>query len=154
MTADLFEHLSLRPDRPIYLQIIEAFRLAVARGALAPGDQIPSQRDLAQQLRVNPNTVQRAYREMEHLGLVETSRGLGTFISRDPGVWRGVREETARAELARFLDVMRRLGYGPDQIVGLITEAVRRADDAPTGTPRASTESTKGERHEPGDESP
>ncbi|HEX6989600.1 MAG TPA: GntR family transcriptional regulator [Bacillota bacterium] len=123
-SGDIFRNLDLNPERPIYLQIIEAFRLAVARGALAPGDQIPSQRDLAQQLRVNPNTVQRAYREMEYLGLVETRRGMGTFISPDPERWLKVREETIDAELARFIEIMVQLGCTREQIVGLVSRAV------------------------------
>ncbi|HEX6989940.1 MAG TPA: GntR family transcriptional regulator [Bacillota bacterium] len=120
--------MDLDPERPIYLQIIEAFRLAVARGALAPGDQIPSQRDLAQQLRVNPNTVQRAYREMEYLGLVETRRGMGTFISPDPERWQKVREETIDAELARFIEIMVQLGCTREQIVDLVSRAVDSLD--------------------------
>lgn len=125
MAGDTFSTLHLDPERPIYLQIIEAFRLAAARGDLAPGDQIPSQRDLAQQLRVNPNTVQRAYREMEYLGLVETRRGTGTFLSPDPERWRKVREETIQAELARFIDTMGRLGCTGEEIVHLVRAAVQ-----------------------------
>jgi len=124
MAGHLFSNLDLDPERPIYLQIIEAVRLAVARGALAPGDQIPSQRDLAQQLRVNPNTVQRAYREMEYMGLVETQRGTGTFISPDPERWRQVREEAIHAELARFIETMVQLGCTGEQIVTLVRAAV------------------------------
>jgi GntR family transcriptional regulator len=66
---------------PIYRQIIDQIRRAVAAGQLAPGDQLPSVRDLAARLLVNPNTVARVYRDLERDGLLETRRGQGTYIS-------------------------------------------------------------------------
>ncbi|MGI6102343.1 MAG: GntR family transcriptional regulator, partial [Bacillota bacterium] len=62
-------------SRPIYQQMIDEVKRAIARGELKPGDKLPSHRDMAQEIRVNPNTVQRAYREMEQGGLVQTLRG-------------------------------------------------------------------------------
>ena len=69
------------PALPIYQQIIDAFRRAIARGQLAPGDRIMSQRELAQIARVSPNTAKRAYREMEQMGLTETIRGQGSSFA-------------------------------------------------------------------------
>jgi len=66
---------------PIYQQITVQIRRGVAAGMLVPGDQLPSVRELAAQLLVNPNTVARVYRELEREGLLETRRGQGTFIS-------------------------------------------------------------------------
>jgi len=66
---------------PIYRQIIAQIRRGVAAGLLAPGDQLPSVRELAARLLVNPNTVARVYRDLERDGLLETRRGQGTFIS-------------------------------------------------------------------------
>jgi GntR family transcriptional regulator len=66
---------------PIYRQIIAQIRRGVAAGLLAPGDQLPSVRELASRLLVNPNTVARVYRDLERDGLLETRRGQGTFIS-------------------------------------------------------------------------
>ena len=66
---------------PIYRQISDQIRRGVAAGQLAPGDQLPSVRDLAARLLVNPNTVARVYRDLERDGLLETRRGQGTYIA-------------------------------------------------------------------------
>lgn len=116
----------LDPSRPIYLQIIERVKEALARGVLRPGDRIPSQRELAQLLRLNPNTVQRAYREMEHLGLVETARGTGTFITLDPARVAQLREELAQEALARFLRTLRDLGFSDDETARRVLAALRQ----------------------------
>jgi len=66
---------------PFYRQIIEQAKFAVARGDLQPGDQLPTVRQLAVELSINPNTVIRAYKEMEIEGLLETHQGSGTFLT-------------------------------------------------------------------------
>lgn len=66
---------------PIYVQLMEQIRRAVASGVLAPGEQLPSVRELALQLSINPNTVSRAYQELEHEGIIYTLRGRGTFVA-------------------------------------------------------------------------
>ncbi|MGG7078660.1 GntR family transcriptional regulator [Clostridium sardiniense] len=68
-------------NEPIYLQIIELVRRAIATGNLMPGDKLPSVRDMSTSLGVNPNTLQRAYGELERLGITYTKRGMGSFIS-------------------------------------------------------------------------
>jgi DNA-binding transcriptional regulator YhcF (GntR family) len=74
-------HLDLHSGMPVYRQIVDQVRGAVASGALSAGDQLPTVRQLAVDLEVNPNTVVRAYRELEYDGLLETHQGTGTFIS-------------------------------------------------------------------------
>jgi GntR family transcriptional regulator len=74
-------HLDLHSGMPVYRQIVDQVRGAVASGALRAGDQLPTVRQLAVDLEVNPNTVVRAYRELEYDGLLETHQGTGTFIS-------------------------------------------------------------------------
>lgn len=66
---------------PIYAQIVEQIRLGLASGMVAPGEHLPSIRELAMRLRVNPNTVARAYRELEREGMVKTVRGKGVYVS-------------------------------------------------------------------------
>jgi GntR family transcriptional regulator len=66
---------------PVYEQIIRQVRQAMARGEVRPGDRLPTVRDLAMQLVINPNTIAAAYREMERAGLVSTQRGRGTFVA-------------------------------------------------------------------------
>ncbi|MDI6907247.1 MAG: GntR family transcriptional regulator [Thermoanaerobacterales bacterium] len=110
--------------KPIYLQIVDEIKRAVARGELAPGDRIPSLRELAQQARVNPNTVQRAFQEMERSGLTETLRGQGTFIRGDPGLVERMRNEMAGEALEAFVKEMSALGFGPDEIRRLVEDAL------------------------------
>lgn len=77
----MFIDLDLNKPVPIFNQIMDGVRLAVATGRILSGDRIPSIRDLAMELRVNPNTVSRAYQELERSGLVEVKRGMGYFVS-------------------------------------------------------------------------
>jgi GntR family transcriptional regulator len=74
-------HLDMHSGVPVYRQIVDQVRGAVATGSLSPGDQLPTVRQLAVDLEINPNTVVRAYRELEYDGLLETHQGTGTFIS-------------------------------------------------------------------------
>ena len=74
-------HLDLHTGVPVYRQIVDQVRGAVAAGSLGAGDQLPTVRQLAVDLEINPNTVVRAYRELELGGLLETHQGTGTFIS-------------------------------------------------------------------------
>jgi GntR family transcriptional regulator len=80
---------------PIYRQIMDGVRYAVAGGALAAGDRLPSVRDLATALGVNPTTIQKAYGELEHLGVIETRRGQGTFVAETPPAVTDAERESA-----------------------------------------------------------
>src|SRR5215470_3460409 len=75
-------HLDARSGVPTYLQIVQQVRQAIRLGLLAPGDQLPTVKDVVAHLAINPNTVLKAYRELDHEGLVEARRGQGTFVSR------------------------------------------------------------------------
>src|ERR1700680_4841030 len=72
--------IDLRSGMPVYRQLIDQVRSGIASGTLNPGDQLPTVRQLAVDLAINPNTVMRAYRELELGGLLETHQGTGTFI--------------------------------------------------------------------------
>ena len=74
-------HLDLRSGVPVYRQIIDRVLAGMAAGTLAPGDQLPTVRQMAVDLAINPNTVLRAYRELEIRGVLQTQQGTGTFIS-------------------------------------------------------------------------
>jgi len=73
-------HLDYRDARPIYAQLISGFQEQIVSGILQPGDKLPSVRELAGQLAINPNTIQRAYRELEHDGWIATVAGKGCFV--------------------------------------------------------------------------
>jgi len=70
---------------PIYLQLMEQIKHGIETGALRPGEQLPGIRPLAEELVINPNTVAKAYRELEHEGIVELRHGAGAFIARNSG---------------------------------------------------------------------
>ena len=74
-----------RDNRPIYSQIVDSFRERIAAGILQPGDKLPSVRELAAELAINPNTIQRAYRELEAAGWVSSQPGKGCFVTGIPG---------------------------------------------------------------------
>lgn len=74
--------LNFKSGKPAYLQIVEQVKYAAASGSLSPGDQLPSIRELAERLRVNRNTVAKAYGELEHEGVVELVQGKGVFLAR------------------------------------------------------------------------
>ena len=78
-------HLDYRDARPIYSQIVDNFRRQIAAGVLQHGDRMPSVRELAAQLAINPNTIQRAYRELEAAGWIATVPGKGCFVCGMPG---------------------------------------------------------------------
>jgi GntR family transcriptional regulator len=96
---------------PLYRQIIEQVKFAIARGDLEPGDQLPTVRQLAVDISINPNTVIRAYRELEIEGLLATQQGSGTFVSEN-------QPEIDAVEQQRMLDqiitelMARASGYG------------------------------------------
>jgi GntR family transcriptional regulator len=115
-----------RHPTPIYAQLTHALRAAVATGRLASGDQLPTVRQLAVDLRINANTVARVYLELERTGLLETRRGVGTFVAAggavskrrpDPAVLRALvrrcldeaaAEGFTTADVRRQIDEMRR----------------------------------------------
>lgn len=98
-------HLDYRDARPIYSQIIDGFREQIKAGVLLPGDKLPSVRELATQLTINPNTIQRAYRELEMEGWIASVPGKGSFVAGIPGG--GQPEQLALLE--KFDDLIARL---------------------------------------------
>lgn len=92
--------LDLHTGVPVYRQLIDQVRTGVASGALAAGDQLPTVRQLAVDLAINPNTVMRAYRELELGGLLETHQGTGTFISNKKPEKKTVERERQLGQMA------------------------------------------------------
>ncbi|WP_061214524.1 GntR family transcriptional regulator [Syntrophomonas wolfei] len=109
-------------SRPIYRQIIDSYKKQLIRGELKTGDKILSQREYAEQARINPNTVQRAYREMEALQMVETQRGQGTFIIAAEPMLTEIKLEMARDVLEYFVGEMKSLGYTCAQMISMLEE--------------------------------
>jgi len=117
----VFEHLNPRSPIPLYEQIANRVRLAIASGELRPATALPSVRQLATQLRVNPATVVQAYRDLEHEGFVEIRHGTGSFV-RELAPGRKARERTrqARALVRRLLADARRIGVPLTDLQGAL----------------------------------
>nr|WP_237690969.1 GntR family transcriptional regulator [Paenibacillus caui] len=96
----------------------------IVSGSLTPGDKIPSVRELAAELQINPNTVQRTFQELEREGIVETRRGLGRFVTSEESKIMEIKKEMAGELLDKFVQGMKELGFGKDDIVSIVTEAV------------------------------
>ena len=96
---------------PIYEQIVQRFRRSLVSGEMCAAQRIPSIRDLALELGVNTNTIQRAYQEMERGGLIYSKRGMGFFIVEDGVVIEAVKREMVDQTMAGFLAEMRSLGF-------------------------------------------
>jgi GntR family transcriptional regulator len=130
--------LRFRLDRhsglPIYRQLVEQVRQALHLGILRPGDQLPPVRDVVGQVAVNPNTVHRAYRELEHQGLVEGQAGRGTFVRETlPGA--DDPHDELRQHLGEWMQRARRAGLEDEAIDALVVEAKRST--ARTERPRS-----------------
>jgi GntR family transcriptional regulator len=106
---------------PIYVQIGIRVREQLARGDLKAGEKLPSARDLASRLSVNPNTVVHAFERLEADGVVETKRGLGTFVREDAPVAQ-MRDEILRRASKRYVEDVRRLGASLDDALNAVTE--------------------------------
>lgn len=95
-------HVDQRSGYPVYLQLVEQIRRSVALGVLAPGEQLPSVKQLASQLVINPATVSRAMRELEYLGIIETQPGRGAFVRPNGSV--AAARASAQSEVRSALD--------------------------------------------------
>lgn len=115
--------------QPIYRQIIDNYKKQLIRGELRPGDKIPSQREYAEKARVNPNTVQRAYREMEVMQMVETQRGQGTFITANPEMLTIMKEEMATGVIGHFIKEMKSLGFTISEINHLLAQQIDKTEE-------------------------
>lgn len=110
--------LDFRSGVPIYVQIVEQVQQSVAAGKLKTGDQLPTVRQLASEIRVNFNTVARAYRMLDEAGLISTQQGRGTYILDQPAEKLNdlLKQETLEDQAARFLSELMRKGFKPKEI--------------------------------------
>jgi GntR family transcriptional regulator len=118
--------------RPIYAQIMDEVRRALVVGSLAPEDPLPSVRELAAELRVNPNTVAQAYRELERGGVVYMRRGQGTFVSPDVRVDGEERRSLALDVARRALVDAHRNGLGIEELVTALRQVAPEDRKEPT----------------------
>ena len=114
--------------RPIYRQIIDRFSRSLVRGEIAPGDRIPSIRELAVDLKVNANTIQRAYQEMERDALIFSQRGTGYFVTNDSKAAERVRESLLADAVETFLSDMRAMGLSDNEIKEALNRRMREGE--------------------------
>ena len=114
-------HLDYRDARPIYTQISDGIREQILSGVLRPGDKLPSVREMAAQLTINPNTIQRSYRELELQGWIATVQGKGCFVC---GVPQGAEREQAELmrELDKTVEQLLSLGITRQALIRYLTE--------------------------------
>jgi GntR family transcriptional regulator len=111
---------------PIYRQLIDQIRQAVARGRLRPGSRLPSVRVMSRELVVNPNTVARAYTELEREGVLITRQGLGVFVAEVQAELSGAaRRERLSTALDRFLTEAVHLGFSADDVMSAVAKRIR-----------------------------
>lgn len=110
---------------PIYIQIIDEIKIMIASGNLKAGDKLSSVRDMAQEFGVNPNTMQRAFSELERENLVFAERTSGRFITNDGGVIVELRNTLAEKELEKFMEYMKKIGCTEDEVIEKIKNMSR-----------------------------
>jgi len=112
-------------NAPIYIQIMNYIKKQIVIGKMGPGDKIESVRDLAAELQINPNTIQRTFQELEREGIVETKRGLGRYVTDEESTIMQMKKEMASELLGRFVSGMKELGFAEGDIVALVEGAVQ-----------------------------
>ncbi|QQK07036.1 GntR family transcriptional regulator [Miniphocaeibacter halophilus] len=108
--------------QPIYIQIMDYIKYQIIRGELKIDEKVPSVREIASTLKVNPNTVQRSYSELEREDVIYAKRGLGNFVTSDPDIVNNLKEEKAKEILDNFLNEIRKLGLTKYESIKLIEE--------------------------------
>ncbi|AIQ35538.1 GntR family transcriptional regulator [Paenibacillus sp. FSL R5-0345] len=114
---------------PIYIQIMNYIKGEIVTGKLKPGDKILSVRELASELQINPNTVQRTFQELEREEIVETRRGMGRYVTSNEGTILTIKKEMAKDVLDRFIRGMQDLGFQGEDILAAVAESIRDRDE-------------------------
>ncbi len=111
---------NLNSDRPIYAQIVEIIQMQLVSGYYRPGDKLPSVRELAAVACVNPNTMQKAFSELERSGLIITQRTSGRSVTEDYEMIKEVQKDLAKTQINIFLKKMTELGFEREEIMMLL----------------------------------
>jgi len=127
----LMLHIDFRSGLPIYTQIVNQVQTQVAGGILKPGDQLPTVRALAEELRVNFNTVARAYRILDEERIISTQQGRGTYITEipPPKVTEKLRRESLQALTERYINEAMRLEFSKNEISDAVKEQIKSWKD-------------------------
>lgn len=115
--------LDYRDSRPIYEQVVEKFKLLILKGVLAQDEKMPSVRNLAMELSINPNTIQRAYATLESQGYIYTVKGKGNFVSDKATLMKDYQKEIS-SQLSEVCKQAASAGMGRDEFMTLVNESV------------------------------
>ena len=107
---------------PIYLQIMDIIKMDIVIGKLKSNDKLPSVREMATNMNVNPNTLQRSYQELERLGIVYTQRGTGTFVGESENMVDDLKREMAKEVIDSFILRMKNLGFDDSEIIKSVSK--------------------------------
>lgn len=107
---------------PIYLQIVDLIKMDIVTGKLKSKNKLPSVREMASNLNVNPNTLQRSYQELERLGIVYTQRGTGTFVGEEKSMVEDLKNEMAKEVIDSFILRMKSLGFTSNDIIKFVSK--------------------------------
>ena len=113
---------SFNNDMPIYTQLVDKIKLSIVSGQLTPGEKLSTVRDLAAEAKVNPNTMQRAFQELEREGLVFSQRSSGRYVTEDVEIIMEAKKAMARQYVQSFMKSMEQLGYTGEEILRLLEE--------------------------------
>ena len=105
---------------PIYAQLMDTLKRRIITGRYLPGEKLPSVRELAAEAGINPNTVQRAFSELEREGLIYTQRATGKYVTENADEIKSAREALARTQVADFLRAMQSLGFSVGDVIVLL----------------------------------
>ena len=120
-------HLDAKSGVPTYLQLVQQVKQAVRLGILKPGDQLPTVKEVVGSLAINPNTVLKAYRDLDRDGIVEGKRGQGTFVSSQPPPVPPGEVKGLRTALQRWIQRARAAGLDDENMAALFADEVRPA---------------------------
>lgn len=108
--------MKFNESTPIYMQIIQKIKADIVSGRLKGGDKMPSVREFSENFKVNPNTVQRVFQELEREGITYSQRGIGTFIVEGDDILKELKDTQAQRYTERFIDEMKELGMNKEDI--------------------------------------
>ena len=114
---------------PVYLQVVRYFKEKIAIGELVPGEEILSRRELANRIKINPNTAQRAYKEMEEQGLIHTERNHPSEITTDEKILGKVREELLVEAVETFVTSVKSINVPVDELLNLVRTKYTNSND-------------------------
>jgi DNA-binding transcriptional regulator YhcF (GntR family) len=121
----MYFQINFKSGKPVYLQVVDQIKAAAASGALQPGDLLPCIRPLAEELRVNRNTIAKAYSELENLGVIETQQGKGCFLKgNNSPLKKDIRRKMLIEEIDQAVVQAHHLQVGRDEFLQLVHERI------------------------------